>query len=322
MDDQDLATVLECAQLAPSVHNTQPWTLVVSGDTIAVRADRDRGLAVLDPTSRELTISCGAAIELAETAARGLGWDCTVRVLPDATDPDALAVLELGVRRLPTAVDRELYDAIPRRYTDRGDYAPADLNPSALDVLRRGVGQRGAWLKVLDRDGDRLAVIQALSSAESAEASDPAYRAELTNWMRLGPATDGIPPAALRRTGPDQAVSDVPLRDFSGRDEHPRPGDVAPAPPVERDLLMMIGTETDDPHSWVQAGRALGWLLLSLTSHGLSSQPLGQAIDLERTRYSLGRQLGLVGHVQFLVRVGVGHGSPTTGRRLVSERSA
>jgi nitroreductase len=322
MDDQDLATVLDCAQLAPSVHNTQPWTFVVDGDTIAVRADRDRGLAVLDPTSRELAISCGAAIELAAIAVRGLGWQCTTRVLPDATDPDLLARLELGARRSPTAVDRELYDAIPRRYTDRGSYEPADLRPAALDVLRRGVGERGAWLKILDHDGDRLAVIQALSNAEAAEASDPAYAAELTGWMRLGPAADGIPPAALRRTGPGQAVSDVPLRDFSGRDEHPRPGDVAPAPPVERDLLLMIGTETDDPHSWVQAGRALGWLLLSLTSHGLSSQPLGPAIDLERTRYSLGRQLNLVGQAQFLLRVGVGHGAPTTGRRRVSEASA
>jgi nitroreductase len=322
MNDEDVATVLECAQLAPSVHNTQPWTFAVIGDSIEVRADHDRGLAVLDPTSRELAISCGAAIELAGIAVRGLGWKCVTRVQPDADDSSLLAVLDVGIRRWPTDSDRELYDAIPRRYTDRGDYEPAELSAAELDVLRGGVSECGAWLKVLDRDGDRLAVIQALSHAEAAEASDPGYRAELADWIRTGPAPDGLPPAAIRRTTPDETVNDVPLRDFSGLNQHEQPGDTATAPAVERDLLLMIGTEADDQQSWVQAGRALGWLLLSLTSRGLSSQPLGQAIDLESTRWSLATQLGLIGHVQFLLRVGVGHGAPTTGRRRVSESSA
>ena len=78
MDPADLRTVIECAELAPSVHNTQPWTCHVVGDTIEIRADRDRDSPVLDPRGRELTISCGAAIEFGYTAVRGLGWDCDV----------------------------------------------------------------------------------------------------------------------------------------------------------------------------------------------------------------------------------------------------
>lgn len=315
MDADDLRTVIECAELAPSVHNTQPWTWRVSGSTLEVRADRDRSLAVLDPRGRELTISCGAAIEFAYAAVRGLGWECSVDQLPDPADPDLLATLQIGSRRAAEPAEREVYEAIPRRYTDRGSYEPAALTPELAAALTDGVNRRGGWLRVLDRDGDRLAVIQALTDAESAEAADPAYREELASWVREGSAPDGIPVAALGDIAESGRVSDVPLRDFAGANEHPRPGGDAPPPPVERDTLLMIGTHDESPLAWLQAGQALGWLLLRLTVAGLSSQPLGQALDVESSRSRLGQRLGILGHVQFLLRTGHGHGAPTTGRR-------
>lgn len=317
MDPQDLRTVIECAELAPSIHNTQPWSFRVADDTIEVRADRTRGLPVLDPHQRELTISCGASIEFGYAAVRGLGCECDVQLLPDAADVDLLATLTIGAPRPATADERELFEAIPRRYTDRGSYEPATLPPELRDVLIRGVNNRGGWLRVLDHAGDRLAVIQALTSAEAAEAADPAFRAELASWLRIGSASDGIPVAALRSVSESGRVSDVPQRDFLDVDDHPRPGAGTP-PPVERDALLMIGTDEETPLSWVQAGRALGWLWLRLTVAGLSSQPLGQVLDVESARQRLAEQLGLLGHVQFLLRTGQGHGAPTTGRRHVT----
>jgi hypothetical protein len=314
MDSEDLRTVIECAELAPSVHNTQPWSCRVVGTTIEIRADRDRALPVLDPHGRELTISCGAAIEFGYTAIRGLGWDCVVAPLPDKDDPDLLAILVIGAPRATEPDERELFEAIPRRYTDRGSYEPAPFPAELVDVLSRGVSARHAWLRVLDHEGDRLAVNQALSNAEAAEAADPAYREELEAWLRAESAPDGIPAAALRNVADDGAVSDVPQRDFTGANTHPHPGAGTP-PSVERDELLMIGTDTETPLAWVEAGRALGWLLLRLTVAGFSSQPLGQALDVESSRSRLAEQIGLLGHVQFLLRTGQGHGAPTTGRR-------
>jgi nitroreductase len=319
MDPEDLATVIECAELAPSVHNSQPWTCRAVGDTIEIRADRGRGLAVMDPRGRELTISCGAAIEFGYIAVRGLGWDCEAHVLPAADDPDLLAILTIGAPRQTETGERELFEAIPRRYTDRGSYEPAALPLDLAELLARGVSARGAWLRVLDHEGDRLAVIQALTSAEAAEAADPAYRKELESWVRTASASDGIPIAALHSVAESGRVSDVPQRDFTGADEHPHPGADAP-PAVERDELLMIGTDDETPLAWVQAGQALGWLLLRLTVAGLSSQPLGQALDIESSRARLAKQIGLLGHVQFLLRTGRGHGAPTTGRRHATAR--
>jgi hypothetical protein len=318
MKSTDLRSVIECAELAPSVHNTQPWSFTTSPDSVAVRADRTRGLPVLDPAGRELTVSCGAAIEFGYLAIRGLDRECTVQLLPDASDPDLLATLEIGPARPADDEERLLVEAIPRRYTDRGDYDAAPVDPELVESLEQGVAGRGAWLSALEREGNRLAVIQALTSAEETATTDPAYRKELADWLRLETGPDGIPLAALGEASGASTVTDVPLRDFTGHDRHPHPGGEGPPPTVVRDTLLLIGSDGDDVLSWLQAGRALGWLLLRLTVAGMSSQPLGQALDVETSRARLATELGLIGHVQFLLRTGKGHGQPTTGRRHLS----
>lgn len=314
MNSDTLLTVVGCAELAPSVHNTQPWTFTAHGDVIEVRAERSRQLRVLDPGGRDLAISCGAAIEFADLAVRALGSDCTVTLLPDPNDRDLLATLNVGEQRAPDDDAKRLTEAMPLRYTDRGPYDTTAVPTELISSLAWGVLQRGAWLAALDREGDRLAVIQALADAEAAEAADADYRNELASWIRSQTGPDGIPTAALDGGGGD-VVTDVPRRDFTGANQHPQPGDFDEPPRVERDTLLMLGTDADTELDWLRAGRALGWLLLSLTVAGLSSQPLGQALDLEATRARLEHQLGMVSHIQLLLRVGRGHGRPTTGRR-------
>jgi hypothetical protein len=53
---------VERASLAPSVHNTQPWRFVVRPTVLELHADSDRQLRALDPTGRQLVISCGCAL--------------------------------------------------------------------------------------------------------------------------------------------------------------------------------------------------------------------------------------------------------------------
>jgi nitroreductase len=56
---------LRYAILAPSIHNTQPWSFRIQNDnTIDPYADRKRALPVLDPLGRDLTISCGIVLGL------------------------------------------------------------------------------------------------------------------------------------------------------------------------------------------------------------------------------------------------------------------
>jgi hypothetical protein len=89
---------------------------------------------------------------------------------------------------------------------------------------------------------------------------------------------------------------------------------------VERPTVLLLGTTDDDRRAWLDAGRALGRLLLRATASGLVASPLTQALDWPATRGQLRSRLSLVGHPQMLLRLGwpASTGTPT-GRRPVGE---
>lgn len=311
----ELDVVAEYAALAPSVHNTQPWRFVTGSDVVEILADRSRQLEFLDPTGRQLHVGCGAAVEFAYLAVRDTGRACVIQTRPDPNEPDLIARLHVGEPLPPTAVEAALAEAIPRRYTDRGPYDDREVPGEVIEDIGHRCGELSVWLRSLDR-GERSALVLVLEDAEAAEAADSRYAEELARWTTDRGADEGIPPEATT-AWPADRVSDVPLRDFAGHARHPRPGDnPADAPPgVERDTVLLIGTAADEPGAWLAAGRALGWALLRIAAAGLSAQPLGQAIDLAAGRERLRRELELVGHPQFLLRVGYGTGQPSTHRR-------
>ena len=318
MNPEELQLVTTFASLAPSIHNTQPWRFMANGHTLEVRADPARQLSFLDDSSRQLHMSCGAAVEFARLAIRALGYSCVVRLAPQADDPLLIATLTLGTRADARPGERRLYDAAPRRYTDRGPYDDKPVPPDVLTRMSDAAGEVGCWLRVLNRPGDRLLAAVLLQKAEEIESDDPRYKEELEQWRRSEAADDGVPTAAVP-DWPDGRVSDVPLRDFTGSGEQPRPGGRHDRPDVERDTLILVGSDADDRLSWLRTGRALAAVLLTATDAGLVSQPLGQVTDVMATRAQLQRGLGLLGHPQLLLRMGYGHGRPATGRRPVEE---
>jgi len=318
MNETDLQLVVDCASLAPSVHNTQPWSFVERAGGLEVRADRDRRLDYLDPDTRQLHISCGAAIEFARLAVRTLDLACEVQLLPDPQDQDLLAVLAVGPAETATPLDHALVEAMPRRYTDRQPYSDEPLPATLLAELRVAAEAAGAWVKVIQQTDDRVALATILTDAEEIEAADPAYAEELARWTHEKAEEEGLSERAVRDDWPEGRVSDMPLRDFTGHGSHPHPGAEAPRV-VERDTLALIGTSKDEPAAWLCTGRALAQVLLRATVANVSSQPLGPATDFAETRARVRRELKLVGHPQFLLRLGYGSDAPHTGRRPATQ---
>ena len=321
MERIDLDLVTTYAALAPSVHNTQPWLFQVSGEHIDVRADRSRQLQFLDPEGRQLHISCGIAAEFARLAVRAQDRGCSVSVLPDRRDPDLLVRLTVEDPEPATEQERTLSAAIPRRYTDRMPYDAEPVPAPVIDRLRTVAEAAGAWLHVIARHDDRAAIATILEEAEGAEAADPRYAEELARWTQRHDAGEGLSVAAVTATWPIDVVSDLPLRDFSGAGRHPRPGPGDP-PRVERDTLVLVGSDADDPAAWVTTGRALAEVLLTATGENLVAQPLGPATDFPAARARLRHDLGLAGHPQFLFRLGFGQDQPRSGRRDTTESGA
>src|SRR3712207_4297660 len=93
LSPQDTAAVLEAAGMAPSLHNSQPWSFRPASDLIELHVDPARRVPVADPDDRELRIACGAALFNLRIALRGRGVRPDVVRLPDPDRPGLIAVV-------------------------------------------------------------------------------------------------------------------------------------------------------------------------------------------------------------------------------------
>jgi hypothetical protein len=316
--------LLEPVQRAPSVFNTQPWWFrIIADDRIDVCArvgegsayqhlrehgleliDEDRRLSSVDPGSRELIMSCGAAVYNLRLAIRAAGHDLAVHLLPYPQDRSVLATVEIVTSRIhpPTYSQQELYDAIPRRHSDRWPYGGADraltkgdlVPPSILTAMGLAAARYQSRLRVLSRPEVR----RWLREAESADGElhgDEEYASTLSRWTQEGDRNIGLPAAAigpawtphgrLRKTYP-------PVRNFRSSPPTAGPGqlegsgaDLEPTghhgPRFERlPQLMLLSTRRNEPLDWLRAGQALEAALLTATRYGVSASFLTQPFEL------------------------------------------
>jgi nitroreductase len=289
------------ATRAPSVHNTQPWHVVVGGGALEVRADRTRQLPVIDPSGRQLLLSCGALVHHLVVACRAAGLDAHVDLLPGEAEPDLVARVRVTVHDgEPARADVAAAEAILHRSTHRRRFADGTVDPRSLDELRQVVEQQGAALGVV-RDEDRVVLDALLERAERELLADEGYQRELRAWVfdpeRQAERDDGIPVVALD-DGLGRA-EDLPGRRFlpGGSSEHL-------LVPPEHPAVVVLVTPGDARSDWVRCGMALSALLLGAEQLGLVAQPLGQVTDVAPERARLRHELGLVEVPQLVLRVG------------------
>ncbi|MGW3472255.1 hypothetical protein ACWDKQ_28165 [Saccharopolyspora sp. NPDC000995] len=80
---ETMRSALAPACRAPSVHNSQPWRWKLAEHSVHLYLDRSRLLGVIDPTGREMVISCGAVLNHACIAFTAQGWRARVHRLPN-----------------------------------------------------------------------------------------------------------------------------------------------------------------------------------------------------------------------------------------------
>lgn len=132
------------ALLAPNPHNKQPWTVDLREASVATfYVDRDRLLPQTDPPSRQITIGCGAFLELLRMAAAEQGYDAQVALFPDgAWADDKIGAEPLARVRFiaaPGIAKDPLFAHVLKRQTNRGPYDPAPITVGQAAALADAV---------------------------------------------------------------------------------------------------------------------------------------------------------------------------------------
>lgn len=308
--DVHVGRILRAAGSAPSVYNTQPWQVEVSGRTVTLRADPARQLRHSDPHGREMLISCGAFLFNARTAARRESLTAVVDVLPDPGDHLLVATLELEPGSTPNTDELELSVAIARRATSRVPFDDQPLFTDVLMAIEAAAREEGADLRLIQpSEPAREDVLVLMRRAEALASEDPAARAEEASWTATGPdRTDGIPQDLL---GPAATDPRAPVRRF-----HASAGT---AQFEQRSTMAVLSTPGDSARDWIRAGEALEHVLLVATTYFVHASFATTVLENPTTRHDLRRALSLDGAPQMLMRLGYSPMPQHTPRRSASQ---
>lgn len=320
--DPTLTSLLEMATRAPSGHNTQPWSFSVAGDTIRMFPDFSRRLPVVDPDDHALHISLGCALENLVIAAAHHGLATTVAVFPE-NEAEAC----LRVRMTPSAAggaDDALYQAIPRRQTNRRRYRDQALLPGQVARLRAAAARDGVEVRTFDPAAPGSAPLLALvEEASRLQFGDRAFVDELVAWIRFsgreaGARGDGLGARALGFPTVPRWLGRLIMTRLAGPgSEARRQGRLLRSAP----LAMLFIARQDDPAGWVALGRAFQRTALTATSMAIAHGHLNMPCEVLSTRRKLASWLGLDPAWQPLLLVRFGHAdpAPVSARRRLEE---
>lgn len=188
--------LVRAAILAANPHNSQPWRFRVADDAVDVFADAGRNIGAIDPFLREMTMGIGCTLENLLIAAASEGYAAEVSLLPDPGNSAHAAHILLSPG---TRISSPLYDAIPRRHTNRGPYEPGRSVPGDLldGLAALGAdlpGTRVIWFSTPEaraRVGELIVAAAEAIVADRKQSADSA-RWFRTSWQQLQAMRDGI----------------------------------------------------------------------------------------------------------------------------------
>jgi hypothetical protein len=267
--------LVRTACLAPSVNNSQPWYFrLPADDLVELYADRERQLTGIDPSGRDLVLSCGAALHHLVAGAAAFGLRATVQTSSQADDPDLLAVVRLSEGEV-TDQGADVLAALENRKTDRRGAGSWPVPPGRVHQLADDASAWGAEVVVLTDAAAAARTEQLIEVARQRQLADPVAAAEQQAWVERSGA-EGVP---ARIADPSDHLEEH--RPPSRYATHAEPRDPrAPRP----DVLVAVCTVDDDVAAWLRAGQTMSALWLGATLAGLGMTPASQVVEVDSTR--------------------------------------
>ncbi len=346
---------LAYAILAPNPHNRQPWLIELVGENEFIfSADLDRLLPATDPLDRQITLGCGAFLELFDLAARANGHVAEINLWPEGEPQPRLDARPIAhVKLTAQAMQKDpLFDQILARRTNREPFEVREVPEEAL-VAAAGdaiwpwrppnVGGTADGSPVpappptplrieWSRTGEQLTALRTLAwNGFDRECHTPAAYQESVDLMRIGRAE-----IAAHRDG---LVLDGPMIEFAkavGLLNHRTLADtnnsftrdginawrpLAESAPAYAWMTSLENTRT----AQIIAGRAYARFNLAATARGLAMHPWSQTLQeypemaelyAEAERITAAREGETV---QMLVRVGYADTIAPAPRRGLAE---
>jgi nitroreductase len=327
-DSEFRRRALSFALLAPNPHNRQPWLVRLEGtDALSLYCDLERRLPVTDPFDRQITIGCGAFLELLSIAAAEDGYRAEITAFPDGEDSQTLDRRAVAHVRFIAGAGQpdSLFAQIVKRRSSKDVYEPRDV-PDAMLAELATAGQFPGLVSRAVGNTDLAARLRDLTwRAHEREVLTPAAMKESVDLMRLGAEEVSRNPDGITLEGPMIAFGR--LAGILTRDALGDPSSAAFAQSLD---IYRALTASGRAYGWmtnanasrqdqISAGRAYVRMNLRASELGLGVHPLSQSLQEYAEMSDLFDELhALVGdgqRVQMLYRIGFAPPPGPTPRR-------
>jgi hypothetical protein len=297
--------ILRLASLAPSGHNAQPWTVkLVEPQRWIIGSERTRWLPAVDPHNRELLLSIGAFLENLLVAAHHYGYRLEYRLV--ATNPEDSDLVEVRLQN-DTAIPYQI-EKIRMRRTVRSGYLNRELRSEDLRQLIDGLSE---WHYYPAGSAQAKYLVEATIEANRKQASRDDAQMELANWIRWSNFEaerfrNGLTPESMEITG----LAGWFVRRFYDREKVMTEGfRLAGVDRVIEQVRqgagwLVVVSPDSEMTNLIETGRTFERLFLRVRTCSIAMHPMTQALEEQPWHEQVATQLGIKGHVQFLLRVG------------------
>lgn len=289
--------IIEIANFAPSVHNTQPWLIEVTDNTINVSLDPKHSLQDGDPTGRQTIISLGIFAEALKIAAQYCGFSCQIRYKNQSA-----SIVLTGKTDKPA--NGSLVTYLKRRCSDRSIYKPHPLSDELKDSVEKASTKNvQVWLKTERPLVEKTAALTA--QGISLALSSPGFRHELSQYLaepwsktKRGIAVDSLYiPKILALLEPFSMKMGLGLR-TEARLEKRRW--------LSSSAVIFIAARGDMPEYWFETGAVYLNVALHVEKFGLSQATSAALVEASSFHEDIEDILKTNFRLQSVMRIGRG----------------
>jgi len=319
---------LSYALLAPNPHNRQPWLVRLDGsDALTFYVDLDRRLPATDPFDRQITIGCGAFLELLSIAAAEEDYRVDLALFPDGENLKTLDERPVAhIQFVAGAGKRDpLFRQILARRSNKEIYEPREVPSSALAALAEAARSHGMTSTSVGNTVLAAKLRDLTWRAHVKEVTTPAANQESVDLMRIGAKEVAANPDGIELEGgmieiaarlgivTREALADLSSTAFKqGLELYEKMAKSARA-------FGWIINSNKNRADQINAGRAYARMNLKATELGLGVHPWSQSLQEYPEMRELYREIHeLIGQgetVQMLYRIGYAERIEPTPRR-------
>jgi hypothetical protein len=313
--EKDGMEILSSASLAPSGHNTQPWTVkIIEPNHWMVGSDKKRWLPAVDPENRELFLGIGAFLENMVLAAGTFGYRVDIRIIAkNRTDTD---IADIRFRK--DKVQEFPLENLKKRRTVRSHFLDQEI--------------KGDDLKYITKHDTRQCLVQVKSphsfyfpnnspqgkylqegtiEANRTQAfRDPAQE-ELANWIRWSNKEakqyrNGLTPESMEIKG----IAGFFVRSFYDRQSvlkknfRDRTVDVVAKQVKTCGGWLVVTSHDSSIPALIEHGRVFQNMLLKIRDKMIAIHPMTQMLEESPWKDQVAKELGLTAEAQWILRIG------------------